>query len=262
MAIEMCVLASGSSGNCTLIKNSKSAVLIDAGLSAKELVRRMEPTGVSPDMIRGICISHEHSDHTAGIAQLAARYGIPVFANRSTSEVLSRQPAFQSLTCRIFTTGQPFCIDAFSIEPFSVPHDALDPVGFAVTCHDVRVGVVTDMGIATSLIKMRLKNCRAVVVESNHDEKLLRDAKRPEFLKQRILGRQGHLSNRAAADLLGEIAGPQLEAAFLAHLSEDCNRGDIALETARAGLERAGFGHVRLQLTYPDQISSVWASSP
>jgi len=262
MGIEMCVLASGSSGNCTLIKNTKSAILIDAGLSAKELIRRMDTAGVSPDMVKGICISHEHSDHTAGIAQLASRHNIPIYANRGTSEALVRQPMFQEMACRIFTTGQLFEIDGFNIEPFSVPHDALEPVGFAVSLGDVRVGVVTDMGIATTLIKTRLKNCRAVVVESNHDEKLLRDAKRPEFLKQRILGRQGHLSNRAAADLLAEIAGPQLEAAFLAHLSEDCNRGDIALHTVKTGLERAGFGHVRLQLTYPDQISSIWASSP
>jgi phosphoribosyl 1,2-cyclic phosphodiesterase len=114
------------------------------------------------------------------------------------------------------------------------------------------------MGMATALIRERLKTCRAVVVEANHDEQLLRNAKRPEFLKQRILGRQGHLSNRAATELLTEIAGPHLEAVFLAHLSEDCNKAEIAMHTVRTGLNKAGHTHVNIHLTYPDQPSAVW----
>jgi len=259
--IQLCVLASGSSGNCTLVRSGDCVVLIDAGLGAKELLRRLESVGVSSAMIKGVCVSHEHSDHTSGLLQLHQRHDIPVYTNRGTSEALVRNASFQQLPCRIFETGQAFQIGHITIEPFSVPHDAYEPVGFIVTVGNVRVGVVTDMGMVTTLIRTRLRSCRAVVVEANHDENLLRDAKRPEFLKQRIRGRQGHLSNRAAADLLVDIAGPHLDAAFLAHLSEDCNRGDLALHEARIGLERAGHQHVQLHLTYPDQISAVWTTT-
>ena len=257
---QLCVLASGSSGNCTLIRAGDVAVLIDAGLSARELLRRMELLGVMPSMIQGICVSHEHSDHTVGLARMNAGYNIPVYTNRGTSEALVRQVNFQELPCRLFETGRSFELGGLTIEPFSVPHDAYEPVGFIVTAGRVKVGVVTDMGIVTSLIRERLKTCHAVVVEANHDEKLLRDARRPEFLKQRILGRQGHLSNRATADLLAEIAGPHLDTVFLAHLSEDCNRGDLAMNEVRARLEKAGHAHVQVHLTYPDQISSVWTA--
>jgi len=261
MTVELCVLASGSSGNCTMIRAGGSVLLIDAGISAKEIMRRMELAGVKPEMVKGVCISHEHSDHVAGIMSFHQRFNIPIYTNRGTSEALARSSAFEQLACRIFSTGQPFTVEEFTVEPFSVPHDAYEPVGFVVTVGEVKIGVVTDMGMATTLIRTRLKSCRAVVVESNHDEKLLRDAKRPEYLKQRILGRQGHLSNKAAMELLTEIAGPHLEAAFLAHLSEDCNDGDLALHTARTGMHKAGHTHVHLHLTYRDQISAIWKSS-
>jgi phosphoribosyl 1,2-cyclic phosphodiesterase len=261
MTVELCVLASGSSGNCTMIRAGNSALLIDAGLSAKEIARRMEMAGVSTEMVKGICISHEHSDHVAGVMQFHDRFNIPIFTNRGTSEALARSTAFEKLNCRIFSTGQSFPVDEFFVEPFSVPHDAYEPVGFVVTAGNVRIGVVTDMGMATTLVRTHLKSCRAVVVESNHDEKLLRNAKRPEYLKQRILGRQGHLSNKAAVELLTDIAGPHLQAAYLAHLSEDCNDGELALHTARTGMHKAGFGHVEVHLTYRNQISTIWKSS-
>lgn len=258
MTVEVCVLASGSSGNCTLVRSGDDALLVDAGLSAKEIVRRLAEAGTEIGSVRGICVSHEHSDHTTGLVQMARGYEIPVYANRGTIEALSRQPGMPDVPWRIFSTGHTFAVGGFSVDPFSVPHDAYEPVGFVIACAGARVGVATDMGVVTSVIRARLKDCRAVVIESNHDEKLLRDAKRPEFLKQRIMGRQGHLSNRAAADLLADIAGPHLHAAFLAHLSEDCNRIELALRAARQGLERAGMTHVALEMTYADRISAVW----
>jgi len=259
MSLELCVLASGSSGNCTLIKSGDFAILIDAGLRARELVRRLEETGTSIEHVRGVCISHEHSDHTAGLAQLASKHGVPVYANRGTIDALMRKDTFKQIPWKVFSTGQAFEIDDVSIEPFSVPHDAYEPVGFIIDQSGVRIGVVSDMGIATSLIRTRLKSCRAVIVEANHDEKLLANAKRPEFLKQRIRGRQGHLSNQAAAELLAEIAGPQLEAAYLAHLSEDCNRPEIAMRTIERQMEKAGHEHVAIHMTYSDKISAVWS---
>lgn len=260
MPVKLCVLASGSSGNCTLIRTAHSAILIDAGLPAKEIERRLAEAGCSLDQISGICVSHEHSDHICGLAQLHGRHEIPVYTNRGTSEALQRDKEYASLQCRIFSTGQPFPLGDFTVEPFSVPHDAYEPVGFTISAAGVKVGVVTDMGMATTLIRAQLRNCHAVVLESNHDEKMLRDAKRPEYLKQRILGRQGHLSNKAAAELLSEIAGPDLDAAFLAHLSRDCNKGELALQVAQRELQQAGHHHVRVLLTYPDKVSEMWSA--
>lgn len=253
----MSILGSGSSGNCTFIASEQTAILIDAGLSARAIEQRLELIGRSLGEIRGICVSHEHSDHTQALRILHQRSGIAVYANGGTIEALARSPEFEGITWRIFTTGCPFAVGDLMIEPFAVPHDAYEPVGFVVSCGDARVGVVTDMGMSTTLIRERLKRCGAVVVESNHDEELLRDADRPWYLKQRIRGRQGHLSNRGAAALLSEIAGPQLRHVFLAHLSEDCNTPDLAQRTAREELVKRGYTHIAIRVTYPDRPTEV-----
>ena len=260
MALRICVLASGSSGNCTLVSSGDTTLLVDAGLSSREIGRRLGLAGFHLGQIHAVCLSHEHGDHTAGIGVLHHRHGIPLYANGGTIAALGRDPKLQNLGWRIFQTGNAFAIGGLHIEPFSVPHDAFEPVGFVIQHGDVRVGIVTDMGMVTHLIRERLRLCRAVVVESNHDERLLQDARRPWQLKQRILGRQGHLSNDGAADLLAAIAGPALQQVFLAHLSADCNRKDLALKTARQRLDAAGQAHVRVSLSHPDQISEVWVS--
>lgn len=258
MSLTICILGSGSSGNSTYVASEQTAILIDAGLTAKRTTERLEQIGIAPERLQGICLSHEHNDHTGGLRVLHKRYGIPLYANSGTREALIRDPAMVPLPWNIFTTGAPFQIGDLLIEPFSVPHDAYDPVGFIVHNASARVGVVTDMGMPTALVRERLKRCHAVVLESNHDERLLQDATRPWSLKQRITGRQGHLSNRVAATLAAEIAGPDLRHIFLAHLSEDCNRHDLALETTQTALREAGHTHIRVSLAFPDRISDVW----
>lgn len=257
MSLRVCILASGSSGNCTFVSSPNTAILIDAGLSAREIGRRLEQLAVPLSSLAGVCVSHEHSDHTTGLRVLNQRFGVPVFANAGTAEAL-RGGEGENLPWRIFETGQPFAIGDLRIEPFSVPHDAYDPVGFLVDGGGARVAVVTDIGIPTTLVRERLKTCHAVILESNHDERLLQDSKRPEHLKQRIRGRQGHLSNERAGALLAEIASPRLSRVFLAHLSEECNREDLALRTAEKHLHRAGHTHVEVRLTYPDRASEIW----
>jgi len=261
MTVKLDVLASGSSGNAILIRHAGSALLLDAGLPLKDLGQRLAEVGGRFDEIRGVCISHEHSDHVSGLALLHARHGIPVYSNRGTVEALQQESDFRDLRCNIFTTGHGFPVGDFHVEPFSVSHDASEPVGFAVSAAGVRIGVVTDTGMATTLVRAQLRNCNVVVVESNHDEKMLRDAKRPAYLKQRIMGRHGHLSNKAAAELLAEIAGPHLHTAYLAHLSRECNRGELALEAAQRGLKDAGHHHVRVLLTYQDRVSETWSAA-
>lgn len=260
MSLRICVLGSGSKGNCTYVASASTAVLIDAGLSGKETARRLEAIGCGLEQIRAICISHEHSDHTAGLKVLHAKHGIPVYANAGTAEGLRREDRFQELTWKIFTTGSAFAVGDLQIEPFSVPHDAYDPVGFIVNGARARVGVVTDMGVPTHLIRERLRSCGAVVVEANHDERMLQEAERPWHLKQRILGRQGHLSNEAAAAMLAEIAGPTLRQVFLAHISDECNREELAVRTATNRLAERGHGHVRVCATFSDRVSEVWCA--
>jgi len=260
MSLRVCVLGSGSRGNCIYVGSSSTSILVDAGLSGRETARRLAEIGVPIDRIRGICLSHEHRDHTVGLRVLHGRHRIPVYANSGTVDGVRRMGKTAEVQWRIFSTGVPFDLGDLLVEPFSVPHDAYDPVGFIIGSDGARVGVVTDMGVPTTLIRERLRQCRVVVVEANHDERLLREAKRPWYLKQRIMGRQGHLSNESAAAMLAEIAGPDLRQVFLAHISDECNQSSLAVRTARSRLAGSGFAHIKVCATFPDRISDVWTA--
>ncbi len=250
MSITVCVLASGSSGNCIYVASGNTRILIDAGLSRKETGVRLEGIGVELASIDAVCVTHEHSDHKSGLAVLQRRSSVALYGNAGTVDAIEQSDKTKGLDWNVFTTGQPFKIGDLDIEPFSVPHDSYDPVGFAVSCEGVRVGVVTDMGIVTELIRERLKNCDVLVLESNHDEQMLKQSQRPWSLKQRILGRQGHLSNSQAAELVVDVAGPRLKALFLAHLSSDCNTPDLALETVKSALSDSGKADIPVKVTW------------
>ena len=258
MGLQVCVLASGSSGNSVYVASEKTRVLIDAGLSAKQIAVRLEQIGVVPESINGVCISHEHGDHINGVRVLQKRHGVPVYANAGTINGIRRQPKSDEISIKVFQTGSPFEIGDITIEPFSVPHDAYEPVGFRLQAHGTAVGIVTDLGMATSLIREKLKGCHAIIVESNHDEDLLQEAPRPWPLKQRIRSRQGHLSNTGAAQLISECATDALEHVFLSHLSSDCNTPDTALRTVASQLRLDGLGHINLEISLAREISSVW----
>jgi phosphoribosyl 1,2-cyclic phosphodiesterase len=257
MGLQICVLASGSSGNCTLVRSADTAVLIDAGLSARETGKRLASVGLELAQIAGICVTHEHGDHTTGLRVLQQRHRLALYGNRGTVEGYQLgEPVM--LAWNIFQTGQAFTIGSLHFEPFSVPHDANEPVGYIIGHGGHRVGVVTDMGCVTHLIRERLRPCRAIVLEANHDEEMLQNSDRPWQLKQRILGRQGHLSNEHAADLIADIAGPGLEHIFLAHLSEQCNDAPLALKTVTQRLEKLGHHHIRVSLCCRERISDIW----
>lgn len=258
--MKVCVLASSSSGNCIFASSGTTRILIDAGLTLRETVRRLELIGESLDAIQGICLTHEHGDHTAGLATLQGRSGIPLYANAGTIEAVQKDAALRKLHWQVFTTGATFSIGDLAITPFSVSHDAYDPVGFVITADSIRLGVATDIGIGTHLVQERLKSCQVLLLESNHDEQLLADAQRPWHLKQRIAGRQGHLSNRRAAELIATIASADLQQVFLCHLSQDCNRPELALKLAGAALRQRGCAHVQVSLTYAHQISEIFSA--
>lgn len=258
MSLRICILASGSSGNCTFVSSKTTSILVDAGLSAREIQKRLEGLALPVSSIAAVCVSHEHADHTTGLRILNQKHGVALYANNGTIEALRQDEDLKNLPWHVFTTGQAFRVGDLQVEAFTVSHDALEPVGFVVSCDGARVAVVTDIGVATTLVRERLKRCHALVLESNHDERLLQMAERPEYLKQRIRGRQGHLSNERAGELLAEVAWPELTHVFLAHLSEQCNRHDLAMQGAVRSLSKAGHSHVRVSLTYPDRVSEVW----
>ncbi|NCA82174.1 MAG: MBL fold metallo-hydrolase [Opitutae bacterium] len=250
--LRVCVLASGSSGNCIHVESATTALLIDAGISARETVRRMEAASLDPAKLRAICVSHEHTDHVAGLAQLHKKLGLMLYANGDTARAVR---GGEDLPWNLFSDGCPFAVGDVEILPFPLPHDAYAPVGFVLACGASRLGIATDLGMPTQLARERLRGCQTLVLEANHDEMLVNSSFRPWSLKQRILGRQGHLSNETAAALLADIAGDTLQQVFLAHLSRECNNLDLALLTVRRHLESAGLARIRVLPTHPDKPS-------
>ena len=233
--LQLTVLASGSSGNALLVRGESTSILIDAGVSARQLETQLLAVGTPPENLAGILLTHEHGDHTRGLKVLCSKKRIPVFTNPLTADSL-RKSAIDT-EWRLFNSGSAFEIGELRIHPFSVPHDAADPVGFVVSTANSSLGVLTDLGYATRQILNAVKGVHALVIETNHDETLLQnDTKRPWSVKQRILSRHGHLSNQAAAKLVAEIATENLRHILLAHLSEDCNTPDLARETIRQNL--------------------------
>ena len=250
--LRVCVLASGSSGNCIYVESPSTAILVDAGISARETLRRMDAAGLDPAKLRAICVSHEHADHTCGLRVLSRQLGLELFANGETARNVRDA---EDLRWNLFSSGSPFSIGDLSILPFPLPHDAYDPVGFVLSCGDSRLGVATDLGMPTQVARERLRGCQLLVLEANHDVDLVRSSSRPWSLKQRILGRQGHLSNETAAQLLEDVAGDTLRQVFIAHLSRECNELDRAMHVVRSHLASVGLGHVRILPTHPDKPS-------
>lgn len=260
MTLKLCILASGSSGNCIYVGTDRTSILVDAGLSGRETERRATQIGLQLDRLAGICLSHEHTDHAQGVGVLHRRFNIPLYANSGTIEGVCRgDRTLKDAAWRRFETSQAFDIGDLRIEPYMISHDTLEPVGFIVSSGGVRIGIATDMGLTSHLVRERLRDCRALVLEFNHDEKLLEKSHRPPEVKRRIRSRQGHLSNTKAAALLAEIGGVRLERVYLAHLSEECNRPELALRAAEAALRGAGHGHVSLVVCGADAVSEAWS---
>ncbi|MCO6429569.1 MAG: MBL fold metallo-hydrolase [Deltaproteobacteria bacterium] len=233
------VLSSGSKANSTYLETGCSRILIDCGLSARETERRLTRIGVDPASLDAIIITHEHSDHIMGVRVLSRRHKIPVYANRATSKFIDKAYAIDR-----FSTGERFWIKNLDIHPFSVVHDASDPVGFAVHAEGLKFVLATDLGRVTPLVREMVKGAHAMVLESNHDQEMLRDCAYPWQLKQRISSSHGHLSNDCAGALLKESWHSDLLHVTLAHLSENSNTPDLALKTVGRYLERRPVFHL------------------
>jgi phosphoribosyl 1,2-cyclic phosphodiesterase len=247
--VRLTILGSGSSGNCAYVETEEARVLIDAGFSLRQIRQRLASIGRAPENLTGILVTHEHSDHVQSLPVLSEKLGIPVYANRPTQEAVEYQ--YQArIPCRLFTTGVSFELGDILVETFSIPHDAQEPVGFLLRTSAGNIGFLTDLGHTTRLVLERVRPAHALVLEANHDVKMLQDCpRRPWSLKQRILGRHGHLSNEAAADAAAQIMSADLRHLYLGHLSRECNRPELAHRVMSERLQRIGATHVRVELT-------------
>jgi len=237
--LTLCMLASGSKGNCIHIGSGDASILVDAGLSGREIERRMEERSLSPDHLLAIVVSHEHVDHIRGVGVLARRFNLPVFMSSETAN--AALSAIGKIPCLYsFQPGIPFDISPFRIHPFNVSHDAVDPVGFTIGMNGSHIGIATDLGVATGLVKQYLKACNLLVIEANHDVEMLHNGPYPWPLKQRIKSRSGHLSNEDAEALLRDIMSPNLKHVILGHLSETNNTYSRALKTVKQAIGDGG----------------------
>src|ERR1700733_11995703 len=275
--MRMTVLASGSKGNSTLVASSRTRILVDAGLSCRELMKRMQMANGDPAAIDALLITHEHQDHVQGVAVLARKLGVPVYFTQATHRAWMRwmmpqkrityaawlaqrqqdlaqqqaadapraQAAPESSQeeirtedpCRLpgveyFAAGTGFLIGDIAITPFTIPHDAADPVGFVFEADGVRMAIATDLGYMPPNVKMAIRNCDVLMLESNHDLEMLRDGPYPWSVKQRVMSRVGHLSNEAASEFLEKNYDGNASYVVLAHLSECNNLPELARVTA------------------------------
>jgi phosphoribosyl 1,2-cyclic phosphodiesterase len=242
VALRFTSLGSGSSGNALVVDCDGTRVMMDCGFNLAEVRQRLERVGLAPGDLAGIVVTHEHDDHMGGVARLAKRHAIPVYVTRGTGQWLP--PDFPAVLVRYISSHAPFAIGAVSVEPFTVPHDAREPVQYVFSDGDARLGVATDLGCITQHVVEKLSGCTALVLECNHDLDMLMTGPYPAVLKHRVAGRFGHLDNRCARDLVRALDRSRLRHLIAAHLSKQNNRPELAAEALceGAGCERGWIG--------------------
>ena len=246
MGVSVPMLASGSRGNCAIVASASTKILVDAGISCRETFKRMKALGDDPHSLSAILITHEHSDHVSGLATLAKKLRIPIFMTGATHQAWARamrdangnRPQLEKL--ERFEAGHRFQIGDIAVQPFTIPHDAADPVGFTFRAEGIKVGVATDLGYIPVSVRDHLRGCDVLVMESNHDVEMLRVGPYPWSVKQRVMSRVGHLSNVALADFFTNDYDNNAAFVVLAHLSEQNNHPEIARREAERALATRG----------------------
>jgi phosphoribosyl 1,2-cyclic phosphodiesterase len=242
MGVSVSVLASGSRGNSAVIQTSKTKILVDAGISCRETFKRMKALSEDPRTLTAVLITHEHCDHVYGLLTLSKKLRIPVFMTGATHQCWSRsmrdkngvRPQVEKL--EVFASGRRFQIGDIEVMPFTIPHDAADPVGFTFRAEGVKIGYATDLGYVPASVRDHLRGCEVLVVESNHDVEMLRVGPYPWSVKQRVMSRVGHLSNDALAQFFTNDYDGEAAFVVLAHLSEHNNHPEIARRAAMKAL--------------------------
>ncbi|HVP43516.1 MAG TPA: MBL fold metallo-hydrolase [Terriglobales bacterium] len=238
MSLRVAVLASGSKGNSTLIASAKTRILVDCGLSCRELFRRLHAAGEDAHRLDAILISHEHSDHVSGLPVMARKTRATVFMTGPANDAWGRSCDDSDLArLELFSAGHRFTVGDIEVTPFTVPHDSADPVAFTFRCDGVKAGIVTDLGYIPRSVSEHVRGCDVLVIESNHDLEMLRTGPYPWVVKQRVGSRVGHLSNGTLADFFANDYDGSAAFVVLAHLSEQNNHPEIARRTAEAALQ-------------------------
>jgi len=253
--MRFAVLGSGSGGNSALVECGGIRLLIDAGLSAKQLNLRLAQLDIDPSSLAGILLTHEHGDHVKGLKIFLKQHPLPVFATALTAKVV-RQSGVDEVTWKTFDSSQTFTIGNVEVRSFTIQHDAVDPVGFVIGHASRRLGFVSDAGHVTRSMTDCLRDLHGLYVEANYDDGLLEaDKKRPWPIKQRISSRHGHLSNDQVTGLIREIAHAELCRVVLGHLSADCNNPDLILALLRNCLTELGHPHVGLHCACQHEVT-------
>ena len=257
--MKVCLLSSGSSGNVVYVEAGRTKIIIDQGLSLKELTRRMNEAGLERTGVAGLLISHEHRDHSIGARVLANRWNVPIYTTKETHRAISNNLKGTEEIIYIKEGGDYWIGDIF-FHPFTTSHDAVNPVQFTLTDGSAKLTLATDLGYISQLVYEKLRGSDLVILESNYDEVMLFEGPYPWYLKQRIKSREGHLANHDSAEVLARLAGEGLKKAILAHISEKNNTPELVLRTAKKYLKEAGCNDIYLELGnqyYPSSVVSI-----
>lgn len=257
--IGMASLSSGSKGNCTLIRNNDELILIDCGISFKKLKEKLLELDLHEEMISAIFVTHEHVDHVSGLRVTSNKLNIPVYCNQNTGMFLRRKERAPE-DMSFFENGSTVNVNQFSVEPFSVPHDGVDTVAYNVFINNIKISVATDFGFASQAVKQQLKGCDLLLLESNHDVKMLQEcAKRPWKIKQRILSRHGHLNNEACHEILTDVLHDGLKQLILGHVSQDTNDYSLVRDLAQKHLEHCGYADLGMHVAMQDKVTPFFS---
>ncbi|HUA21889.1 MAG TPA: MBL fold metallo-hydrolase [Bryobacteraceae bacterium] len=251
------MLASSSSGNSTFICTEKTRILVDAGLAKRDILARLAAIEEDAEKLDAILVTHEHSDHVSGLVTLARQLNVPIFMTRLTAPAIPWGEYTPKLDC--FQAGTTFTVGDIDVDSFTIPHDAIDPVGFCFRSQGIKVGLVTDLGYVTDSIKFHLRGSHLLVLESNHDLEMLKVGPYPWSVKQRVMGRKGHLSNEVVCDFIRADLDSSIDTLVLGHLSEHNNHPEIVRNLANRALDRAGRAlFTRLVVAEPRQQTEVF----
>ena len=260
--MKLCSIVSGSSGNCIYVGSKQTNLLVDVGLSAKRIENGLSEIDVLPDTLQGILVTHEHSDHISGLGVMARRYNIPIYGTYETILAIQKIKSLGDIPTELFNYVRPdeeFTINDITIDPFATSHDASNPVCYTLQAEGHKVGVATDLGIFDDYIVSKLDNSDILLLEANHDINMLMVGKYPYYLKQRILGERGHLSNDSCAELISKLVTKKIKQIFLAHLSKENNYEELAYETVCCELNLKGYDFTgsKLSVAHRDRVSAL-----
>lgn len=253
--LNICTLGSGSKGNAFALSSVvHGTLLVDAGFSAKQMEMKIAAAGIAPDSIKAVLLTHDHDDHSHGCRVFCDKYNIPLYCSFRTAQYLNSKKKLPSKVVQ-FEAGETFDIDGFNISAFAVQHDAIDPVGFRIRCHEREIGIATDLGEINSLCRQRLKCCHALVLESNYDKDMLYASERALYLKRRIAGKMGHLDNIDALNSLEELLDDRSSFLMFVHISNDCNSYDFVEQNLSQYLQKLNRTQVNSYVARQNEIS-------